>query len=70
LLLSSACAILPTMKADWTAVFPHRGLPPLQLTPMSGAHKALDRMPASYVVDLINVSGGRHRSAFTFGMSL
>jgi hypothetical protein len=39
LLLSSACAMLPTMKASGMAVFPHRGLAPRQLTPMSGAHK-------------------------------
>jgi hypothetical protein len=39
LLLSSACAIVLTMKASPTAVFPHRGLAPHQFTPMSGAHK-------------------------------
>ncbi len=39
LLLSSACARLLTMKANRLAVFPHRGLSPRQLTPMSGAHK-------------------------------
>jgi len=43
LLLSSACAIVPTMKASPTAVFPHRGLAPHQFTPMSGAHNALKR---------------------------
>jgi hypothetical protein len=43
LLLSSACATLPTMKASLMAMFPHRGLAPRQLTPMSGAHKQLDR---------------------------
>ena len=42
LLLSSACAIVLTMKASPTAVFPHRGLAPHQFTPMSGAHEALD----------------------------
>jgi hypothetical protein len=40
LLLSSACAIVLTMTASPTAVFPHRGLAPLQFTPMSGAHHA------------------------------
>ena len=40
LLRSSACAKLRTMKANRLAVFPHRGLSPRQLTPMSGAHKA------------------------------
>ena len=39
LLLSSACAIVLTMKASPTAVFPHRGLAPHQFTPMSGAHR-------------------------------
>src|SRR5438445_13193037 len=49
LLLSSACAILLTMKASRTTVFPHRGLSPLQLTPMSGAHHALQRTrPSRY----------------------
>jgi ornithine cyclodeaminase/alanine dehydrogenase-like protein (mu-crystallin family) len=38
LLLSSACAIVLTMTASPTAVFPHRGLAPHQFTPMSGAH--------------------------------
>ena len=42
LLLSSACAIVLTMKASPTAVFPNRGLAPHQFTPMSGAHKTLD----------------------------
>src|SRR5207302_4144818 len=42
LLLSSACAILLTMKASRTTVFPHRGLSPLQLTPMSGAHQSVE----------------------------
>jgi len=41
LLLSSACAIVLTMKASPTAVFPHRGLAPHQFTPMSGARKTL-----------------------------
>jgi hypothetical protein len=50
LLLSSACAIVPTMTAGPTAVFPHRGLAPLQFTPMSGAHQSVERMAA----------GGRH----------
>jgi hypothetical protein len=40
LLLSSACAIVLTMKVSPTAAFPHRGLAPLQFTPMSGAHHA------------------------------
>src|SRR5947207_9254048 len=40
LLLSSACAIVLTMKASPTAMFPHRGLAPHQFTPMSGAHQA------------------------------
>ncbi len=39
LLLSSGCARLLTMKANRLAVFPHRGLAPRQLTPMSGAHQ-------------------------------
>src|SRR6266498_2130316 len=39
LLLSSACAIVLTMKASPTAVLPHRGLAPHQFTPMSGAHQ-------------------------------
>ena len=39
LLLSSACAMLLTMKAIGMAMFPHRGLAPRQLTPMSGAPK-------------------------------
>ena len=39
LLLSSACVILPPMKASQMTVFLHRGLSPLQLTPMSGAHR-------------------------------
>src|SRR6266566_6088969 len=43
LLLSSACAIVLTMKASPTAMFPHRGLAPHQFTPMSGAHHALQR---------------------------
>ncbi len=43
LLLSKACAIVLTMKASPTAVFPHRGFAPHQFTPMSGAHKALHR---------------------------
>src|SRR5437016_12593086 len=43
LLLSSACAIVLTMKASATAVFPHRGLAPHQFAPMSGAHHALQR---------------------------
>src|SRR5437016_12521974 len=43
LLLSSACAIVLTMKASATAVFPHRGLAPHQFAPMSGAHQALER---------------------------
>jgi hypothetical protein len=32
-------AIVLTMKASPTAVFPHRGLAPHQFTRMSGAHK-------------------------------
>jgi len=40
LLLSSACAIVLTMKASPRAVFPHRGFAPHQFTPMSGAHNA------------------------------
>jgi hypothetical protein len=39
LLLSSACAIVLTMKSRPTAVFPHRGLARHQFTPMPGAHK-------------------------------
>jgi hypothetical protein len=46
LLLSSACAIVLTMKASPTAVFPHRGLAPHQFTPMSGAHKPDAANPA------------------------
>jgi hypothetical protein len=45
LLLSSACVILTTMKAVRTSVFTHRGLSPLQFTPMSGAHNALEPTP-------------------------
>jgi hypothetical protein len=47
LLLSSACAIVLAMKASPTAVFPHRGLVPHQFTPMSGAHKSLERTEMS-----------------------
>src|SRR5262245_16738591 len=47
LLLSSACAIVLTMKASPTAVFPHRGLAPHQFTPMSGAHNPVRRTGAS-----------------------
>lgn len=47
LLLSSVCAIVLTMKASPTAVFPHRGLAPHQFTPMSGAHHTMQRMRAS-----------------------
>ena len=47
LLLSSASAILPTMTASRTAVFPHRGLAPHQFTPMSGAHQRMHRTPPS-----------------------
>ena len=47
LLLSSACAILPTMKAGRMAVFPHRGLAPHQFTPMSGAHQTLQATAAA-----------------------
>src|SRR5437016_7932374 len=43
LLLSSACAIVLTMKASATAVFPHRGLAPHQFAPMSGAHQSVER---------------------------
>ena len=43
LLLSRACAKLLTMKANRLAVFLHRGLSPRQLTPMSGAHKTVQR---------------------------
>ena len=46
LLLSSACVILLPMKASQMTVFPHRGLSPLQFTPMSGAHQPLHRMAA------------------------
>src|SRR6266496_441878 len=42
-LLSTACAIVLTVKASPTAVFPHRGLAPHQFTPMSGAHKSVER---------------------------
>ena len=45
LLLSSACAIVLTMKASATAVFPHRGLAPHQFAPMSGAHQRLEGTP-------------------------
>jgi hypothetical protein len=62
LLLSSACAIVLTMKASPTAVFPHRGLAPHQFTPMSGAHKpdrANRRQPLGFreLVGEANVSG-------------
>jgi hypothetical protein len=30
---------LPPIMEDQVTVFTHRGLPPLQFTPMSGAHK-------------------------------
>src|SRR2546426_5203351 len=52
LLLSSACVILLTMKASRMTVFPHRGLSPLQLTPMSGAHKALEPTGAALTVSM------------------
>ena len=42
LLLSSAWAILPSVKDSSTTVFPHRGLAPHQFTPMSGAHHSLE----------------------------
>ena len=68
LLLSSACAIVLTMKASPTAVFPHRGLAPLQFTPMSGAHETLEQAGLSLWVGPwgswfahVNFSG---RSAF------
>ena len=63
LLLSSACAIVLTMKTSPTAVFPHRGLAPHQLfTPMSGAHHAPHRMAASRRrLALQESPRGRHR---------
>src|SRR5437879_4018619 len=67
LLLSSACAIVLTMKASATAVFPHRGLAPHQFAPMSGAHQALDRMTRSAVSRVFHCvrpwRAPRHRSA-------
>src|SRR5437899_2426242 len=67
LLLSSACAIVPIMKASPTAVFPHRGLAPHQFTPMSGAHQTLDRMTRSAVSRMFQCGrpwrAPRHRSA-------
>ena len=47
LLLSSACAIVLTMKASPTAVFPHRGLAPHQFMPMSGAHRVAEGIDPS-----------------------
>jgi hypothetical protein len=62
LLLSSACVILPTMKAGRTTVFPHRGLSPHQFTPMSGAHQALHRMAAQRrQLTIHTLRVGRHR---------
>jgi len=62
LLLSSACAILPTVKADRTAVFPHRRLAPLQVTRMSGAHQTLYRMTAPQrLLGVREPRRGRHR---------
>jgi len=43
LLLSSSCAIVLTMKASPTLVFPHRGLAPHQFTLMSGADQPVQR---------------------------
>ena len=40
LLLSSAWTRLPLAMRGSLTVFPHRGLSPLQFTPMSGAHKS------------------------------
>jgi len=56
LLLSSACAIVLTMKASPTAVFPHWGLGPHQFTPMSGAHEPAPPNPAI----ASELQGGRH----------
>src|SRR5438094_941140 len=64
LLLSSACAIVLTMKASPTAVFPHMGLAPHQFTPMSGAHKPDVPNPAI----ASRLHGGHHRRGVgTFG---
>src|SRR5437016_13834255 len=67
LLLSSACAIVLTMKASATAVFPHRGLAPHQFAPMSGAHQTLDRMTRSAISRVFQGErpwrAPRHRSA-------
>src|ERR1043166_7595291 len=43
LLLSNVWAIVPLVMRGPTTVFTHRGLPPHQFTPMSGAHHALQR---------------------------
>jgi hypothetical protein len=37
---SNVWAIVPLVMRGPTTVFTHRGLPPHQFTPMSGAHKA------------------------------
>ena len=58
LLLSSACAIVLTMKASPTAVFPHRGLAPDQFTPMSGAHEALHRTRILLSANFIRLAHG------------
>jgi hypothetical protein len=41
LLLSNVSIILPSIMKDRTTVFTHGGLPPHQLTPMSGAHQSV-----------------------------
>ncbi len=56
LLLSSACAIVLTMKASATAVFPHRGLAPHQFAPMSGAHR-MQRTPRLHLGSMADVCG-------------
>src|SRR5436309_7901091 len=47
LLLSSAWAMLTLVMRASLTVFPHRGLSPHQFTPMSGAHKTVQRTGAS-----------------------
>ena len=58
LLLSSARVILLTMKASRMTVFLHRGLSPLQLTPMSGAHKSLQATPVDASLEVLSRGSG------------
>jgi len=42
LLLSNVSIILPFFLKNLMTLFTHRGLPPHQFTPMSGAHPSLE----------------------------